>query len=319
MRTLSLTVLGVLAGLAGTAFAQTTPAPSPAPAPAKPATAAPASAPAPASASAPAAADPVVATVNGEPIHASDVQDAMAALPAEYRNLPPTMLYPMLLDQLVDRKALVLMARKEGLDKNPMVARLMEHAADTALQNALLSRDVGPKVTEAKVKERYDTTLANKPGEEEVHAAHILVSSKEQAEKIIGELKGGADFAALAKKYSTDPGAAQGGDLGWFKKGDMLPAFADAAFAMKPGEISQTPVHTQYGWHVIKVEGRRQAPPPSFEQARSQIRQEMIQHDVREEVAQARQGLTIQRFNLDGSVPKATDSAVPPPAAASKP
>ncbi len=261
-------------------------------------------------------ADPVVATVNGAEIHASDVRDAMSGLPEEYRSLPPNMLFPMMLDQLIDRKALVLMAQKDGLDKDPQVARQIAHAEDSALQNALLSKEVGPSVTEAQVRARYDATIANKPGDEEVHARHILVAKEDDAKKIIAELKGGADFAELAKKNSTDPGAAQGGDLGWFKKGDMLPEFSAAAFALQPGQITDTPVHTQYGWHVIKVEGRRQAPPPTFEQARDQLRQDMIQEGVRKVVAQARQGLKIDRFNPDGSVPKPTDSAVPPAAAA---
>lgn len=305
MRSFSLTVIGVLAALGGTALAQSTPGQAPAQAP-------PQTPAAQAQPAAPAEGDPVVATVNGAAIHASDVRDAMSGLPADYRNLPPKMLFPMMLDQLIDRKALVLLAQKQGLDKDPQVERQMVRAADSALQNALLSRDIGPQVSEAKVKERYDATVANKPGEEEVHAAHILVANEDEAKKLIADLKGGADFAALAKAHSTDPGAAQGGDLGWFKKGDMLPAFADAAFAMQPGQISDTPVHTQYGWHVIKVEGRRQAPPPTFEQARDQLRQDMIQEGVRKMVAQAREGLTIQRFNADGTAPKATDSAEPP-------
>ena len=300
MRTFGFPLAGVLAALSCAALAQ--PAPGAAPAP-------------PAAASDPATSDPVVAKVNGQDIRASDVREAMSGLPDEYRSLPPNMLFPMMLDQLIDRKALVLLAQKQGLDKDPQVQRQMARAADSALQNALLSRDVGPSVTEQKVKERYDATVANKPGEEEVHARHILVGSEDEAKKIIAQLQGGADFAQLAKEHSTDPGAAQGGDLGWFKKGDMLPEFSAAAFALQPGQITETPVHTQYGWHIIKVEGRRQAPPPNFEQARDQLRQDMIQEGVRKVVAEARQGLAIQRFNPDGSTPKATDSAEPPPAA----
>ncbi len=302
MRTFGFPLAGMLAAMSCAALAQSAPAPATAPPPA-------------AAAGEPATSDPVVAKVNGEDIRASDVREAMSGLPDEYRSLPPNMLFPMMLDQLVDRKALVLLAQKQGLDKDPQVQRQMTRAADSALQNALLSRDVGPSVTEQKVKERYDATVANKPGEEEVHARHILVASEDEAKKIIAQLKGGADFAQLAREHSTDPGAAQGGDLGWFKKGDMLPEFSAAAFALQPGQITDTPVHTQYGWHIIKVEGRRQAPPPTFEQARDQLRQDMIQEGVRKVVAEARQGLAIQRFNPDGSAPKATDSAEPPPAA----
>jgi peptidyl-prolyl cis-trans isomerase C len=209
----------------------------------------------------------------------------------------------------------VLLARKEGLQDDPAVKKQIARAEDATLQNALFSRDIGPQVTEAKVKERYEATVANKPGEEEVHAAHILVAKEDDAKSIIAELDKGGDFAALAKAHSTDPGAAQGGDLGFFKKADMLPEFSAAAFALEPGKITQEPIHTQYGWHVIKLIERRTAPAPTFEQAHDQIRQEMIQAGVKQVVAEARQGLTVEKFNPDGSTPKATDAAEPPPAA----
>jgi peptidyl-prolyl cis-trans isomerase C len=303
MRTIRLTAAAVaLAALTGVAGAQTTDAPAPAAPPA--ATATPAARP-----------DPVVARVNGAEIHLSDVQEAIAGLPEEYRSMPPQMLFPMLLDQLIDRKAVVLLARKEGLQDDPAVKKQIARAEDATLQNALFSRDIGPQVTEAKVKERYEATVANKPGEEEVHAAHILVAKEDDAKSIIAELDKGGDFAALAKAHSTDPGAAQGGDLGFFKKADMLPEFSAAAFALEPGKITQEPIHTQYGWHVIKLIERRTAPAPTFEQAHDQIRQEMIQAGVKQVVAEARQGLTVEKFNPDGSTPKATDAAEPPPAA----
>src|SRR5208282_1030722 len=100
----------------------------------------------------------------------------------------------------------------------------------------------------------------------------------------------------LAKKYSKDPGAADGGDLGFFKKDEMVPAFADAAFALKPGQFTQTPVHTQFGWHVILVVEQRQAPAPSFEQAADQLRQQMLQEGVRKEITQARAAANVQTF-----------------------
>jgi peptidyl-prolyl cis-trans isomerase C len=288
-----------------TAWAQTAPS-------ATPPAAAP---PPPAAAATPAPADPVIATVNGQPIHLGDLQAASQGLPDNLRNLPPQMLFPMLLDQLIDGRALVIEAEKQGLDKDPVVARQMKMAADRALQSALLSKVVGPTVTDAAVKARFEKDTAGQPPEEEVHAAHILVPTEEQAKKIIAELDGGADFATLAKQNSTDPGGKNGGDLGFFKKDDMVPEFSAAAFALKPGEITQTPVHTQFGWHVIKVEERRAAPPPTFEQARDELRQKMIQDGVQQAVAQARSGVTVQKFNMDGTPMKATDSAEPPPPA----
>ncbi len=301
-------VIPVLLAPFGAALAQTAPAPAPAPA------APPASAAAPA----PAPADPVVANVNGQPIYLSELQSAAQGLPDNLRGMPPQMLFPMLLDQLIDGRALVVEAEKTGLDKDPAVAHQMQAASDRALQSAMLSKAVGPSVTDAAVKARFDKDAAGKPPEQEIHASHILVANEADAKKIIAELNAGGDFAALAKQNSTDPGGKTGGDLGWFKKDDMVPEFSAAAFALKPGEITQAPVHTQFGWHVIKLIEVRTAPPPTFEQARDELRQKMIQEGVQQAVAQAKVGLTIQKFNMDGTPVKATDTAEPP-APATKP
>jgi peptidyl-prolyl cis-trans isomerase C len=169
------------------------------------------------------------------------------------------------------------------------------------LQNAVLSREIAPSVTDAALKAKYDAEIANKPGEEEVHARHILVDNEEAAKKIIDELNKGADFATLAKANSKDPAAQNGGDLGFFKKADMVPEFADVAFALKPGQISQTPVKTQFGWHVIKVDETRTAPPPTFDQAKEELRQQIIQAGVRKVLDKARVGLTVVKFNMDGT------------------
>jgi peptidyl-prolyl cis-trans isomerase C len=300
-------------GLCAGAVAQGTPAPAtPAPTPAAPATQGQAAA---ALAEGAARPDPVVARVDGEEIHLSDMAEAAQSLPDEVRGMPPTVLYPMLLDQMIDRKALVIAARKEGLDKEPGVQRAIARATDQVLQNAILSKDIGPLVTDAALHARYDKEFANKPGEEEVHARHILVGDEATAKKIIAELKAGADFSALAKKYSTDPQAQNGGDLGFFKKGDMVPEFADAAFALKPGEYTQTPVHTQFGWHIIKLEEKRTAPPPTFEQARDEIRQQIIQEAVRADLEKLKVGMPIEKFAMDGSPLPATPPTTPEPTA----
>ncbi len=298
----------------GAPVAWTQPAPA---APASPPGAAPAAPPGAAAgaAASTAPADPVVAKVNGQPIYLSDLQAAAQGLPDNMRGMPPQMLFPMILDQLIDGRALVVEARKDGLEKDPMVARQVAAAEDRALQSALLSKKVGPEVTDEAVKARFEKDQAGKPPEEEVHASHILVANEADAKKIIAELNAGADFATLAKQNSTDPGGKNGGDLGFFKKDDMVPEFATAAFALKPGEFTQTPVHTQFGWHVIKLVERRTAPPPTFDQAKEELRQKMIQEGVQQAVAQARTGITVQKFNMDGTPIKATDTAQPPPPA----
>jgi peptidyl-prolyl cis-trans isomerase C len=221
----------------------------------------------------------------------------------------------MLLSQMIDSKALLIEAQKDGLDKDPAVQKQMQAASDRALVSALLSKEVRPQVTDEAVKAKFDKDNANAKGEPEVHARHILVPDEATAKKIIADLKKGGDFAALSKQYSKDPGAAQqGGDLGFFKKSDMVPEFANAAFALKDGEVSPNPVKTQFGYHVIQVIEHRTAPPPNFDDEKDQLRQQMIQGAIQQAVGKAKTGLKIETFNMDGSPVKATDTAEPPPA-----
>ena len=274
---------------------------------------APAAAPAAADKAAPGP-DTVVATVDGEKITLADVQGAMASVPAQLRQLPPNMIYPMLVNQLVDQKAILIAARKVGLDKNPETQKLMATAADSALQNAWLSQQVMPHLTDDAVKQYYEQNYASKPAEEEVHARHILLATEAEAKDVIKKLKAGADFAKLAAEVSTDKGSAKqnGGDLGWFKKADMIPAFSDAAFSMKKGEISSTPVKSQYGYHVIQVLDTRTAAAPKLDEVKDKIRQALIQKYVREAVDHAAGGTKIVRFDPNTGKPLPD---APPPAA----
>ena len=261
--------------------------------------AAPPAAPAPAAAAAPA--NPVVAKVDGYAIHLGDVEQAAAALPPNLRGLPPKTLYPMLLERMIDARALVAQARREGLEHSPAVQKQIAASTDQVLENRILSQEEKPHITPAALKAAYQKDIAGKPGPEEVHAEHILVPTKAEAEKIIAKLNKGADFATLAKKYSKDPGAKNGGDLGFFKKDEMVPAFADAAFALKPGTYTKTPVHSQFGWHVIKVLARRRAPAPTFAEAEDGLRQKILKAAVEKAVAKARAGVKVQLFNVDGT------------------
>ncbi|EHH69061.1 peptidylprolyl isomerase [Gluconobacter morbifer] len=258
--------------------------------------------------------DMVIATVNGEKITLADVQRAAGNLPPQARQIQPSVLVPLLVNQLVDQKAIQIVATKEGYPAKPDVKAQMQAAANSALQNAYLEEKVAPLVSDAALHDYYQSHYANKKPEEEIHARHILVDSEAQAKDIINQLNHGADFAKLASQLSKDKGSAgaNGGDLGWFKKGDMLPAFSDAAFAMKPNTISQTPVHTQYGYHVIQVLGTRTAPIPSFDQIHDQVRQELIREKVRAIVQQAESQVKVVHYDAQGKPLPAT----PAPAAA---
>jgi peptidyl-prolyl cis-trans isomerase C len=265
-----------------------------------PAAGAPAPGPAPAAAAAQQA-DPVVATVNNEPIHLSDVQNAASSLPAQLQQLPPQQLLPLIVNQLIDRKALLVAAEAEDLQKNPQVAAVMQQAADEKLENAYIQQKVSPQVTDAAVRALYKADYAGKPGPTQVDARHILVKTQAQAQAIITQLNHGANFAKLAEKYSIDPGAANGGELGWFTQDQMVPAFANAAFALKPGEYTKTPVQSQFGWHVILCEGRRTAPPQSFDAVKDQISQQLADAAIKSTLTAARSKVTIQMFNADGT------------------
>jgi peptidyl-prolyl cis-trans isomerase C len=168
------------------------------------------------------------------------------------------------------------------------------------------------QITEAKLRELYDQYAKNAPTEEEVSARHILVPTEQEAKDIIDQLKKGADFATLAKAKTTDAsGKTSGGDLGYFTKKDMVPEFADAAFALQKGEFTQTPVHTQFGWHVIKVEDRRPGKAGPYEQVAPQIAQQLTQQIVAQKLQELRSQGKIEVFDLNG---KPLALATPPQA-----
>ncbi len=265
----------------------------------------------------PANPNPVIATVDGQDIHLLEMQEMAHNLPQQLQSMSPQQLYPILLDQLVDQKAMAIVAAKDGLLKDPDVQRRIRVGTEQVLQGALIRKVISPEITPEAVKAVYEKEYANKPGAEEVHARHILVKTKAEAEAIIKQLDSGADFAKLANKDSTDPGNANnGGDLGWFKKTDMVPAFADAAFALKDNQITQTPVHTQFGWHVIQVLGHRKEPTPTLADVEDKIKQQIIQKAVHKLLKKVRSEVTIKEFAPDGSPLPAEPAAAAAPAAA---
>jgi peptidyl-prolyl cis-trans isomerase C len=251
-------------------------------------------------------ADPVIATVNGQPIHMSDVQAAAQDLPAQMQQLPPQQLFPLLVNQLIDRKALLVAAKSQNLQNNPQVAAAMEEAADEKLENAYIQEAVAPQVSDAAIAAAYKAQYAGKPGPEQVDARHILVKTQAEAQAIIEQLNHGANFAKLAQKDSIDPGAANGGELGWFSQNEMVPAFSNAAFALKPGQYTNTPVQSQFGWHVILCEGKRTAPTPSLADVKDQISQALADQAIKATLADARSKVTIQVMNANGT-PASTD------------
>ena len=214
----------------------------------------------------------VVALVNGQPI-TQEMVDIFASKMKTRSGKGDVQ--AQALDELIKITLITQDAEKKGLDKDPSVQRQLDWYRRSVLFNAGL-RDYLKKhpITQADIKKRYDEKVEHFDGTE-YKARHILVKTEDEAKKLIGELKKGADFAELAKKHSTGPTGKNGGDLGWFSASQMVEPFADAVRKMKKGEISDKPVKTQFGWHVIKLEDTRKVDPPSLEEMERKIRAEL--------------------------------------------
>ncbi|MBM3524455.1 MAG: peptidylprolyl isomerase [Alphaproteobacteria bacterium] len=247
------------------------------------------------------AADPVIAIVDGAPIKRSDVLAMQRSLPPEAQQMPVEVLFPLILDRLIDVKLISQAGRRDNLDRDPEVRDRLVAFEERLIQDVYLKRKMAGAMTEDGIKARYAKYVAENPAESEVSARHILVATEQKARDILAQIRGGADFAKLAGEHTLDPSGKQsGGDLGFFKKGEMVPEFSEMAFKLKEGEVAPSPVKTQFGWHVIRVDKiRTQA--QSFDDLREQLTNDMAQEIVRAELGRLRQTAKVERFNLDGS------------------
>jgi peptidyl-prolyl cis-trans isomerase C len=248
--------------------------------------------------------DPVVATVNGASILRSDIEAARSQLPEQYRSLPMEQVFQPILNQLIRTKLLSQKARDAKMQETEAHKRSVALIEDRLLEQAYLQQAIEKRLTDKALRDRYETAVKSFPTSEEVRARHILVKTEAEAVAIIKEISGGADFAKLAAEKSIGPSKTRGGDLDYFGRGQMVKSFEDAAFALEKGAVTEKPVQSQFGWHVIKVEDKRQSKPPSFEDAREQISQEMSQEAAGDVVKELTEGANIQRFDLDGAAPR---------------
>ncbi|QFR33166.1 peptidylprolyl isomerase [Ancylobacter sp. TS-1] len=265
--------------------------------------------------------DPVLATVNGAPIRASDVAAAAEELGP---NLPPQLQGPArdeyVLGFLIDLTAVAQAAEAAKLDQTPEFKRELDFIRRRVLMQAALEQATKAALTDEALKKTYQEAVGQQKPEEEVHARHILFraepndkASSDAAEKkakdVVARLKKGEDFAKLAGELTEDPsGKKDGGDLGFFTKEQMVPEFADAAFALKAGEVSQ-PVKTQFGWHVIKIEEKREKPVPTFDEVKPQIEQFLAQKAQADAVQKFRDAAKVEKT---AAAPKPSDLTTQP-------
>src|SRR5882724_4286183 len=255
-------------------------------------------------------ANPVLAKVNGAEIRASDVALAEEELGPSLAQMDPATKKENVLSFLIDMKIVSKEAEdKKIADRDDFKTRLA-FARNRLLMDNLLAVEGKAATTDENMKKVYEEAAKQISGEQEVHARHILVETEDQAKKIEGDLKKGADFAELAKKESKDPGASDGGDLGFFTKDQMVPEFSAAAFALEPGKISD-PVKTQFGWHVIKVEEKRTRKAPDFEQVKPQIETYVVRKAQADYVAKLRIAAKVERMDKPEDAAAKPDAAKP--------
>ena len=265
--------------------------------------------------------DPVVAVVDGTDVRRSEVEAIARSLPEQYRQVPLPQIYGMLLDRAIDFRLLSNAAEDQDLADDPEVQAALAQARAGVLRDAYVRQRIEAETTDDRLRARYEEIKDNEEfSQEEVHARHILVGSEAEAAEVITALEGGSDFETLARERSVDPSArSNSGDLGFFRREQMVPEFAEAAFALQPGEHTKEPVQSQFGWHVIEVLERREG-TPTFEETAPRLRQEMAREVVLALVADLRADAEIQRFNLDGSpiqiAPEAGPEATQEPQAA---
>jgi peptidyl-prolyl cis-trans isomerase C len=256
--------------------------------------------------------DPVIAKINGVDVTKSDLDLAEGNIDPQLSQLPPEQKQLAALTAIVDSKVIAAKAKAEKLDETPDFQKRLQFILDRELHNTYFKVHIVDAVTDAEIKARYDAEIAKMPKEEEVRARHILVKTEDEAKAIIKELDAGKDFAELAKQKSTDPNKSDGGDLGYFKKGQMVPEFETAAFALEKGKYSETPVKTQFGYHVIKVEDKRTAAPPPFDKVKDQVKQVVMRDKYMELLKTSKDGAKIEI--LDPALKKSYDEANKAPA-----
>jgi peptidyl-prolyl cis-trans isomerase C len=259
--------------------------------------------------------DPVLARANGVDIRQSDLALAEEDIGSAMPQMGPEQKRDYLITYLADVIILAQAADQHQLANRGDVKQRIEFEQHKALMEALLQDAGKAAMTDDAMHKVYDEAIKQTPNEQEVHARHILVATEGEAKDIEAQLKNGADFATLAKEKSKDPGAAEGGDLGYFTKDQMVPEFAEAAFKLDKGQISD-PVKTQFGWHIIKVEDKRIKPTPTYDEVKGQLQNYVARRAQAELVDNLRKSATIER--LDHPASQANPSALNPAAPAKK-
>jgi len=228
--------------------------------------------------------DAAIAKVNGHLITEGDMKLAEAEIGSDLGTLPDNTRRRVLLEFLIENQLFADAAESQKLGSGASYNERMQYWRRRSLRDLYFDKSVRAAVNDADARRFYETQVGAVKPQEEVRARHILVESEEKARDLYEMIAHGSDFAALAKQYSKDPGSKdQGGELGFFGRGQMVPQFEEAAFKLKPGEVGE-PFQTQFGWHLIRVDERRRQPAPAFEAVKDKVVAAMI-HQKAQQIA----------------------------------
>ena len=240
---------------------------------------------------------PIVANVNNEDISLETMIHAMNELPPEIQSQPFMSYYEDLLERVIDIKLFAQEGKKMKLDEEPSVRAAIDFVIEKVLMQAFLSKYVQENIKEENLRASYNNFIADETSREEIKASHILMDTESEAIDVINMLNDGDDFTELAKNKSTGPSGPSGGDLGWFKRGQMVPPFEKAAFSLNKNEITQIPVQTQFGWHVIKIFDKRIPEAPSYENMKSKLIQDLERKIVSKKIQDLRNDALIEKLS----------------------
>src|ERR1700760_1762093 len=247
-------------------------------------------------------ANPVLAKVNGSEIKKSDVALAEEELGPSLAQMDPATKEDNVLSFLIDMKIVAKAAEDKKVADGEEFKKRMAFARNRLLMDSLLAQEGKAATNDDAMKKVYEEASKQITGEQEVRARHILVETEDEAKAVKADLDKGADLAELGKKESKDPGSADGGDLGFFTKEQMVPEFSAVAFALEPGKISD-PVKSQFGWHIIKVEEKRSRKAPDFEQVKAQIETYVTRRAQAEYVSKLREAAKVERMDQAAATP----------------
>ena len=244
--------------------------------------------------------NPVVAKVNGQDVTRLDIFNYIQTLPPQTRQLPVAQLFPIAVEQVVNARIVNAKTENVNLDSDPEVQKQLALAKENIERGVYIQNQVTARLTEERLKAGYEQYKANFPKIDELKARHILVKEEDKAKDLIKQIEAGGNFEELAKANSIDGTAQNGGDLGYFAKTDVVPEFADAAYALNAGEVTKKPVKTEFGFHVIKVEDKRVRPVAEYDAAKPFLEAQLRRVILDEMIQEWRDGTKIERFDING-------------------